>query len=333
MTSLEEYADSYLYPNTISSFTVDLKGFSEQEKKLIDAADGTKTVQETIELSPLELVESYQVVFAALTMNLIEVREAPLSAPTEGGAATAHDDFSSKILKTYHQMATQNYFEIIGVTPTTTPEEIKEVYIKLAKKFHPDSFPSNVLPLVEKTASEIFGKINEAYQVLTDLNKRNEYIKSISAPAEEAKTADTVQDTLNAELQFQKGKVFLRKREFENAKTAMGWAVKLMPEEAEYLAYYGWLAFLASDDKKGPDSVTAVKFLKKAANINPTLELPHIFLGHIYKQQNLIDVATLHFKKALDINPENIDIKRELKILHDIKTRTDKGRRLGRMKK
>jgi tetratricopeptide (TPR) repeat protein len=56
-------------------------------------------------------------------------------------------------------------------------------------------------------------------------------------------------------------------------------------------------------------------------------------LGSIYKIQNLKDVAILHFKKALEINPENIEIKKELKLLSEMKPKEEKGGIFGIKKK
>jgi len=61
------------------------------------------------------------------------------------------------------------YYKILGVSKTSTADEIKKAYRKLALKFHPDKNPDN------KEAEEKFKKISEAYAVLSDQKKRQEY--------------------------------------------------------------------------------------------------------------------------------------------------------------
>ncbi len=66
-------------------------------------------------------------------------------------------------------MAKQDYYQILGVSRTATPEEIKKSYRKLALQFHPDRNPGN------KEAEEKFKEAAEAYEVLGDPTKRQRY--------------------------------------------------------------------------------------------------------------------------------------------------------------
>jgi curved DNA-binding protein len=66
-------------------------------------------------------------------------------------------------------MEYKDYYKILGVERTANKEEIKRAYRKLALKTHPDRNPGN------SKAEEQFKEINEAYQVLSDADKRSRY--------------------------------------------------------------------------------------------------------------------------------------------------------------
>ena len=65
-------------------------------------------------------------------------------------------------------MADKNYYDILGVSKDANPEDIKSAYRKLAKKYHPDINK-------EPGASEKFKEINEAYECLSDPQKKSNY--------------------------------------------------------------------------------------------------------------------------------------------------------------
>ena len=66
-------------------------------------------------------------------------------------------------------MSKRDYYEILGVTKTASADEIKKAYRKVAMQFHPDRNPG------DKSAEDKFKEAAEAYEVLSDADKKAQY--------------------------------------------------------------------------------------------------------------------------------------------------------------
>ena len=63
----------------------------------------------------------------------------------------------------------RDYYEVLGLTKGAADDEIKKAYRKMAKQYHPDLHPG------DKEAEAKFKEVNEAYEILSDPDKRAKY--------------------------------------------------------------------------------------------------------------------------------------------------------------
>ncbi|MCG8701805.1 MAG: DnaJ domain-containing protein, partial [Bacteroidales bacterium] len=66
-------------------------------------------------------------------------------------------------------MSKRDYYEVLGVSKSASQDEIKKAYRKMALQYHPDKNPD------DKEAEEKFKEAAEAYEILSDQNKRSRY--------------------------------------------------------------------------------------------------------------------------------------------------------------
>ena len=149
-----------------------------------------------------------------------------------------------------------NPYEVLGVSPSATDDEIKQAYRKLAKKYHPDNYADS--PLAD-VAEQKMKEINEAYDAIVDMRKNgsansnsqyryhgNSYttkypqIRTLIQQnnlSEAQRLLDAVDvSSRDAEWYFLQGMVMNRKGWNEQAYTNFSTACSMDPNNTEYRA-------------------------------------------------------------------------------------------------
>lgn len=77
-----------------------------------------------------------------------------------------------------------NPYKVLAVSNTASKEEIRKAYRALARKYHPDVNPG------DKAAEEKFKEINDAYTILSDEKKKEEYDRTAAEPQKQENFSD-----------------------------------------------------------------------------------------------------------------------------------------------
>ncbi len=72
-----------------------------------------------------------------------------------------------------------NFFEILGATPAANEQELRVAFITRLKEYHPDRV-AHLGPKLRKVAEQEIKNINEAYEILSDPKRREEYLRDIN---------------------------------------------------------------------------------------------------------------------------------------------------------
>jgi curved DNA-binding protein CbpA len=198
-----------------------------------------------------------------------------------------------------------DYYSVLEAWPSSSIDDIKKNYFRLAKIYHPDiagDTPEN---------RDRFKLINEAYGVLSDPQQRHLYDESLRKGKQNTKAAQTLkeEDKRSANLAFLQAKEAMRNGSYEKAALLLKSAIKHDDKNPTYQSYYGFcLAMINSNLHEARDAC------KKAVQMEFYNPEYHANLGYVYFKAGLKNLAMKHFKDALKWDPENKIAKKFLSV-------------------
>jgi tetratricopeptide (TPR) repeat protein len=233
-------------------------------------------------------------------------------------------------------LASQNYFEMLGLPLGASAEDVRKAFFRLAKEFHPDRSAKDGLQDLEETLEYIFSNLSEAQRALVDPDARVEYEAAMkegprrTSLAPKPKDEDEVRDALEAESLFQKGIVLMRREQWDKCLELVDRARQLAPREGEYLAVWAHLQARSRPPDAPVDDLIA--HLRRAEEMNPKAERIHLYLAQLLKRVGHVAEAKTHFEKVVEVNPRNIDAMRELRLI-EMRKGKQEGKKKGFLKR
>jgi tetratricopeptide (TPR) repeat protein len=230
------------------------------------------------------------------------------SAPPPGVDLTPElADRRNQIIERAATIMDEDYFNVLGIARTATPDAAQTAFMALARSWHPDRLAPQLFD-VRDLAAKVFARMSEARAVLTDPDTRAEYALSLR---QTARSTPSVAPGVSAPLEFQKADVQFKKRAYIEALEHCQRAHEADPANADYLAFLTWIRI----EKDGPTNANAARHLEaldRAVKLNERCERAHFYRGMLLKRLGKPDKAYVDFKEVIEINPNNIDAAREV---------------------
>ncbi len=261
----------------------------------------------------------------ATLVGLVEMRDAP-TVSGEEAARSGGGDLRQRILDRAWICGAKDHYAVLGLAASAGADEIRERYLDLARTVHPDRLGLDAPEELRALAQAVFARIGEAHAVLASAGSRETYDREHRGSDAFERKAQEAERALQAEMQYQKGLVYLRKRRLPEAVEAFGWAADLCAEEGEYRAYFGWALHRAAVADGRPSPPEAREALERAIALRPEMDHAHVFLGSLRKAEGDITGAEACYRRAVEINPGCTDARRELRV---IAMRRGKGKGRG----
>lgn len=291
------------------------------EIKFALLADGTRKLRDLVTHGRDDLAKCYQLLWILILTGMIEFSDTPAkSAASEFVSQTekeAHKEAVPKevladIMREYYRIKSSNYFKVLGVDFNVKPEDVEAAYERIEQKFHPDNMPDYDLRSLTGKLHEILDKARAARRVLLDERTCREYRHYLEAQQRQRARDESLQ----AEITFKEGERAMLEGDLTAAKSKFEEALKLKPDEPDYYAYLGWAIFQMARDSKTPSTIKKAKQnLNKAIAMNPDNDKPYLVLGRVYAGEGNLSMASQHFEKALQINPDCAPAKKALELL------------------
>lgn len=140
---------------------------------VLSRVDGSMTARQILAISPLPTENVASSLLAFLSAGVVERRRPsprPVAAPTPAPSNLGRD-----VEQAFEGLAAKSYFEVLGISSGSGPDQVKAAYVALARKFHPDAVGDHETEAVEKMARAVFLRVSEAYQVLRGTSSRARY--------------------------------------------------------------------------------------------------------------------------------------------------------------
>lgn len=196
---------------------------------------------------------------------------------------------------------TDDYYKVLRVAKTASVGEIKKAYLQLARENHPDRFKESA---EREEAGQRFQQITEAFNQLRDEKNRQEYDRSLT------KVTKTPEE--EARLYFKNGELQEQSREYENALKLYYEAMRLQPNNVDYILAAGRL--MAKDKAKQRQ---AADLFNQAMQKDPTSPEPHLVLGELYSRTGMLVRAKRVYENALRQLPNHPELKRRFAQVKD----------------
>ncbi len=227
----------------------------------------------------------------------------PIAEPEPQPAPVAEDaldakKFEEEIRALLDLAGKATYYELLGVGATAPPEQIKENFHRMARKFHPDRHMghSEWLDLLQ----DLMARLTIAYKTLLDEPKRVAYDKQIAAAGAFTLGQDKTESEETVDECLTRAKQALRAHNFAGSILWLRKCVEIAPDVAKHHAMLG--RSLAAFPQYRQD---AVRHFSMAIELDQWNTSTYFQFGELYEVMGLPWRAVPHYRRILEIDPEH----------------------------
>ena len=252
----------------------------------------------------------------ALVKSLYPPGHVSRSKPPPGMSSELSERWTA-IVERARNIDRADYFSMLDLARDSTPEEAETSFYALVKKWHPDRLPADLVPVREHCA-RVFSRMSEAHATLTDPEKRTRYMRLHADGSGSPEMQETVAKVVEAASDFQKAEVCFKRNDLVQAETFCRKALKADATQPDYHALLAWLISIKRESQTPEKLTECIQMLDRAVSMSDRCERAFFWRGMLNKRIGKPETAYRDFRKAVDLNPHNIDAAREIR-LHNMR--------------
>lgn len=316
---MEKYLDERLAMAEDPVVPVEKLPITPEEAFALSRVDGVMTTEQLSRISPLDQDTFYRFIYALLCLNILApVRQQQMLAnrletmqqageqpplPATSGAQYTREQASDReaIVKKYVSIKKDTYWTYLGVPMRADNKTLKEAYLKLNKRFHPDVALRSHLADLAPYLNAIISHLNHTYHVMSDPKLRQQYVDEMNQATAKPSDGMSPQERQKAGAEaFALGMRYLNQEDLFNAHRYFEQAVRLCPHDPKYALEFGKLQ-MRNPNWQGKAKATFSRILEKHPNHAKT----HYAMAKLLISQGFDQLAGNHLRQAVDLDPAN----------------------------
>ena len=233
-----------------------------------------------------------------------------------------HATLRAEIQRFHQTLGRQTYFELLGVPPHASPDELKNAYRFLARKYHADAYQGTDLGTDHGKLNEIFQAISEAYETLTDPQRREEYLVFLQRKSRGMAT--DVGAIFRAEELVDRALAEMKRKQWDYAIQTLDEARGLNPDDPLYDVHRAWAVY----SRQPADANNAQRALNQLAACikrQDSLPLAYQYMGQIYFNLARPDDAKRWYRRCLEWEPDNVVAQRGIRLANSRAQKKEAG--------
>lgn len=287
-----------------------------EERGEVAAAVTAMALTGVVELMPegVQLRPKLQLVPETATAHPeidVEVRVSAPEPRLPPQRASYDDGTARELRQRLDAIGRQDHFQVLELKPDAGPDSVREAFLKLAKRFHPDRITALGLGELAVEADLYFQRISEAKATLCDVAARARYF----ALLEHKEATGQIERSLEAERSFHRGEQMMARGDFSAALEQYERAVANNTDEPVYRAAMSWARYMHDRPSERVAAVREAKrFLWKTIQRWPESSRAYLYMARVLADNGDLPMAIQCLRKATDMCPPDFEISRELRL-------------------